>query len=62
MEDAGTVTNPLVPWSVCGVFIHHALGVPVIDYLPYAFFCYLSLLLTLVFGFTGFTLSKNEAA
>ena len=62
VEDAGTVTNPLVPWSVCGVFIHHALGVPVIDYLPYAFFCYLSLLLTLVFGFTGFTLSKKEAA
>lgn len=61
VEDAGTVTNPLVPWSVCGVFIHHALGVPVIEYLPYAFFCYLSLLLTLVFGFTGFTLSKNEA-
>ena len=43
------------------MFIHHALGVPVIEYLPYAFFCYLSLLLTLVFGFTGFTLSKNEA-
>ncbi len=21
MEDAGTVVNPLVPWSVCGIFI-----------------------------------------
>lgn len=62
VEDAGTVTNPLVPWSVCGVFIHHALGVAVIDYLPYAFFCYLSLLLTLLFGFTGLTLSKSETA
>ncbi|WP_367109124.1 Na+/H+ antiporter NhaC [uncultured Psychrobacter sp.] len=60
IEDAGTVINPLVPWSVCGVFISQALGVPVIDYLPYAFFCYLSLLLTLLFGFTGITISKAD--
>ncbi|SUA48967.1 NhaC [Neisseria zoodegmatis] len=60
VEDAGTVINPLVPWSVCGVFISNVLGVPVLDYLPYAFFCYLCLLLTLMFGFTGLTLSKAE--
>ena len=59
LEDAGTVINPLVPWSVCGVFIAQALGVPVLDYLPYAFFCYLSLALTLLFGWTGLTLSKK---
>lgn len=60
VEDAGTVINPLVPWSVCGVFISNVLDVPVIDYLPYAFFCYLCLLLTLVFGFSGLTLSKAD--
>lgn len=60
VEDAGTVINPLVPWSVCGVFISSVLGVPVLDYLPYAFFCYLCLLLTLLFGFTGFTISKAD--
>ncbi|WP_277074474.1 Na+/H+ antiporter NhaC [Simonsiella muelleri] len=59
LEDAGTVINPLVPWSVCGVFISHVLKVSVMDYLPYAFFCYLCLILTLIFGFTGFTLSKK---
>lgn len=57
LEDAGTVINPLVPWSVCGVFIAKVLGVAVWDYLPYSFFCYLSLLLTLIVGFTGVTLS-----
>jgi NhaC family Na+:H+ antiporter len=61
IEDAGTVINPLVPWSVCGVFISQALGVPVLDYLPYAFFCYLSLLLTLLFGFTGVTISRIKS-
>ncbi|WP_019674127.1 Na+/H+ antiporter NhaC [Psychrobacter lutiphocae] len=59
VEDAGTVINPLVPWSVCGVFISQALGVPVLDYLPYAFFCYFSLLLTILFGFTGVTISQK---
>ena len=62
LEDAGTVINPLVPWSVCGVFISHALGVAVLDYLPYAFFCYLCLILTLLFGFSGVTISKQEQA
>ncbi|QLB14512.1 Na+/H+ antiporter NhaC [Mannheimia granulomatis] len=59
LEDAGTVINPLVPWSVCGVFISSVLNVSVLDYLPYAFFCYLSLILTLIFGFTGVTISKK---
>ena len=60
LEDAGTVINPLVPWSVSGVFISQALGVPVLDYLPYAFFCYLSFFLTIIFGYTGFTISKLD--
>ncbi|VEI77839.1 Sodium/proton antiporter [Mannheimia haemolytica] len=59
IEDAGTVINPLVPWSVCGVFISSVLNVPVLDYLPYAFFCYICLILTLIFGFTGVTISKK---
>ncbi|MFD1037632.1 Na+/H+ antiporter NhaC [Virgibacillus byunsanensis] len=50
LEDAGTVINPLVPWSVCGVFIADVLGVPVLTYLPFAFFCLLSPVITIVFG------------
>ncbi|MEN1970453.1 Na+/H+ antiporter NhaC [Lentibacillus sp. N15] len=50
LEDAGTVINPLVPWSVCGVFIADVLGVSVLTYLPFAFFCLLSPFITIVFG------------
>ncbi|WP_156288776.1 Na+/H+ antiporter NhaC [Oceanobacillus salinisoli] len=50
LEDAGTVINPLVPWSVCGVFIANVLGVSVLEYLPFAFFCLLSPLITILFG------------
>ena len=59
MEDAGTVVNPLVPWSVCGLFIASMLDVSVIDYLPFAFFCLLSPVLTIIFGWLNLTISRN---
>ncbi|NKE05525.1 Na+/H+ antiporter NhaC [Mesobacillus selenatarsenatis] len=59
LEDAGTVLNPLVPWSVCGVFLSSVLGVSTLEYVPFAFFCLLSPVLTLAAGFTGITLSKT---
>lgn len=57
LEDAGTVINPLVPWSVCGVFIADVLSVPVLTYLPFAFFCLLSPIITVLFG--GRSLKKS---
>lgn len=59
LEDAGTLMNPLVPWGVCGVFLTGVLGVDTIDYLPFAFFCLLCPIITLFYGFTGLTLTKN---
>ncbi|MCI1589548.1 Na+/H+ antiporter NhaC [Heyndrickxia oleronia] len=60
LEDAGTVVNPLVPWSVCGVFLTNVLGVSTLEYFPFAFFCLLSPLLTILFGFTGKTLTMID--
>ncbi|MGI2326804.1 Na+/H+ antiporter NhaC [Planococcus sp. YIM B11945] len=61
MEDAGTVVNPLVPWSVCGIFITTTLGVSTLSYLPFALFCLLSPILTVIFGYTGKTLTYRKA-
>ncbi|WP_339254678.1 Na+/H+ antiporter NhaC [Sporosarcina sp. FSL W8-0480] len=58
IEDAGTVVNPLVPWSVCGIFISQVLGVTTLEYLPFAFFCLLSPILTILFGYLGKTLTR----
>lgn len=60
MEDAGTVVNPLVPWSVCGIFITTVLGVSTMEYLPFAFFCLVSPLLTVLFGISGKTLTYTK--
>lgn len=55
LEDAGTVINPLVPWSVCGVFIAQQLDISVMSYVPFAFFCYFSVLITLFIPGKGVT-------
>lgn len=61
IEDAGTVINPLVPWSVCGLFIASTLNVPVTDYLPFAFFCLLSPVITILFGWLNITITKANS-
>lgn len=58
LEDAGTVVNPLVPWSVCGIFLTGVLGVPTKEYALFSFFCLLSPLLTIIAGFTGVSITK----
>lgn len=58
IEDAGTVINPLVPWSVCGLFIASTLNIPVTDYLPFAFFCLLSPVITILFGWLNITITE----
>lgn len=53
LEDAGTLINPLIPWGVSGAFFAQTLGVSVVDFLPFAFFLYLSLLFSILYGFFG---------
>lgn len=57
--DSGTVTSPLVPWNSCGAFMGSTLGVATLLYLPFAFFCILSPLLSVLYGFTGFMIEKT---
>ena len=42
LEDAGTVTSPLIPWNSCGAYEAGVMGVATLEYAPYAFFNYLS--------------------
>lgn len=50
LEDAGTVTSVLIPWNTCGAYQSGTLGVPTLDYLPFAFFNLLSPFMTLLFA------------
>lgn len=52
--DSATVTSPLVPWNSCGAFMGAVLGVATLSYLPFAIFCFVSPILSMIYGFTGF--------
>lgn len=58
--DSGTVTSPLVPWNSCGAFMGAVLGVSTLSYLPYAFFCIASPVLSVIYGFVGFKLTRVD--
>ena len=42
VEEGSTLTTGLIPWTTAGAFYTATLGVPVLDYAPYAFFNYLN--------------------
>ena len=59
---SGTVTSALVPWNSCGAYIAAALGVPTASYLPYCFFNLINPIVSLIYGFTGFTIKRISPA
>ena len=41
VNSSAGITSVLVPWNTCSIYMVTILGVACLDYLPYAFFCYL---------------------
>lgn len=60
--DAGTVTSALVPWNSCGAYMAAVLGIPTILYLPFCVFNIMSPILTVLYGFTGFKITRIAPA
>lgn len=60
LEDAGTLTSPLVPWNTCGSFMSTTLGVATLAYLPYCFLNLINPLVSIFYGYTGITMEKLE--
>ena len=58
LEDAGTITSPLVPWNTCGAYMAATLGVPTLAYLPFCFFNLINPVVSLFYGFTGFRIER----
>ena len=53
LEDGGTLTSALVPWNTCGAYMSTALGVPTLEYLPYAFLNYINPLIAILWASLG---------
>jgi NhaC family Na+:H+ antiporter len=62
LEDAGTLSSPLIPWNTCGAFMLSTLGVHPFAYLPFAFLNLLNPIISVIYGYTGITMEKLPEA
>ena len=62
VEDAANTTGPILPWNATAVFTSAALGVSVAAYTPWLFFCFLTPLISLAYGLSGFTITRGPGA
>lgn len=60
IEDSGTLTSPLIPWNTCGAYMSATLGVATLAYLPFVFFNLINPVISVIYGFTGFTIVKES--
>jgi NhaC family Na+:H+ antiporter len=60
LEDSGTLSSALIPWNTCGAFMAAALGVGTLTYLPFAFLNLLNPVISLIYGYTGFSIEKID--
>lgn len=60
LEDSGTVLVPLVPWSAAGAYMTATLGVPTLEYLPWAILNYSGIIFAIIFAITGFGIAKID--
>ena len=54
------MTTGLIPWTTAGAFYTATLGIPVLDYAPYAFFNYLNPLVSVAMAVLGIGLLKRR--
>ncbi|EDG7372568.1 hypothetical protein B9I15_13750 [Salmonella enterica subsp. enterica serovar Enteritidis] len=62
IEDAGTVIEPLLPWTSAGVYMATTLGVSTLDLLPWAIQCYAAIFFALIYGFSGVGIARTASA
>ncbi len=58
LEDSGTVTSVLVPWNTCGAAMFGFLGVATLSYAPYAVFCWISPVITVLMAIFGIGIAR----
>lgn len=59
VEEGATMSTGLIPWTTAGAFYAATLGVPVLEYLPYAFLNYLNPLISIVMVTLGLGLLRG---
>ncbi|MBT6033140.1 MAG: Na+/H+ antiporter NhaC, partial [Kordiimonadaceae bacterium] len=59
VEESTTMACGIIPWTTAGAFYFGAMGVPVLDYLPYAFLNYLNPIVSLTMTYFGIAVFRE---
>jgi NhaC family Na+:H+ antiporter len=60
LEDGGTVTSVLIPWNTCGAYATSVLGVNALAFAPFAFFNWLSPIISVFMSGVGIGVKYYE--
>ncbi|MBL4602454.1 MAG: Na+/H+ antiporter NhaC [Emcibacteraceae bacterium] len=60
VEESTTLITPLMPWSLGGAYYAGVMGVPVLDYMPWAFLNYMNFIVALIIASMGFAIFRKE--
>ncbi len=64
-ESGSTLTSGMVPWSDNGIYMSAVLGVSTLSYLPFMWLSFISIIITVIYGYTGkfiwYNSEKGEA-
>ncbi len=58
LEDAGTLTSPLIPWNTCGAYMAATLGVSTWVYAPYCFLALINPVIAILWGARGIAIAR----
>ena len=58
LEDAGTITSPLIPWNTCGAYMSASLGIATFAYLPFCFFNIINPIVAIIYGIFNIKIEK----
>jgi NhaC family Na+:H+ antiporter len=53
LEDSGTLTSVLIPWNTCGAYNSGVLGVPTVQYAPFAILNWLNPIMAITITYLG---------
>jgi Na+:H+ antiporter, NhaC family len=60
LEDAGTLSSPLIAWNTCGAFMSTTLGVSAMAYAPYAFLNLLCPVIAIIIATFGWGIVRRR--
>jgi len=61
LSDSAVLLSPLVPWNIAGLAPAAIMGMGVVDFLPFAVFCYITPLVTLLYGWKGWMITEKSS-